>query len=110
MSSILHSLFQFDLCFTLGRDFEAQYAFASERVSELERRLQEKLPPECRRLLEDYLRKSQEYQAMGEQYEFERGFLMAGKIFLEVFLGQSEESACMRDGPLKDGTRPKNEG
>lgn len=107
MGRILDELFQLDLCFTSDREFEERYAAAAERAAQTEQRLKEQLPPEYRQLLDEYLQNDQTYQYLGAQYEFERGFIMAGKILLEVLLGQSEASM---KGPLKDRDRSENEG
>ena len=86
MGEIMEALFHCDLPSSQSQDFEKRYSVALENMTQAERSIRKELPAEYQVLVEDYLKKAQEYQMLDCQLEFERGFMMGSQIMLAVLL------------------------
>lgn len=102
MDTILDQLFECDIAFAQDREFERLYSSAVEAVCQAGKAIKDSLPSEQFPMVRNYMEKALLYQKLDCQLEFERGFLLAGKILLEVIYSQSEGTGY-RD-------RSKNEG
>lgn len=102
MDTILDQLFECDIAFAQDREFERLYSSALETVCQAEKAIKDSLPPEHFPMVRNYMEKALLYQKLDCQLEFERGFLLAGKILLKVLFSQSE-TGCYRDKPINEG-------
>ena len=93
MNTILDQLFESDIAFAQDQESERRYTSALEAVCQAEKTIEEKLPPEQYPMVKSYMEEVLLHQKLDRKIEFERGFLLAGKVFLELIFRQSETSA-----------------
>ena len=84
MESILKWLFSSDLC--IGREEKEERNLAKEgaAVMEAAEKLSAGLPPELQQAWRDYADRVERFQDLERQNEFERGFVVAAFLMLEL--------------------------
>lgn len=102
MTTILDQLFECDIAFAQNRESERLYSSTLEAVYQAEKAIEDGLSSEQLPMIKHYMEKVLLYQKLDRQLEFERGFLLAGKILLEVLFSQSE-AGHYRDRPTNEG-------
>lgn len=91
MRSMLEYLFSSELIFPGSWTEEYHLGRELEEITKLRNQVRELLEQEYPGLWEAYQEKTQALQNRDCQAEFERGFLIAAKLMLEVFHRISEE-------------------
>ena len=91
MRSMMEFLFSSELSFPGRWTEEHRLGKEQEEITKLRNQVRELLEQEHHSLWEVYQKKAQALQNRDCQAEFERGFLIAAKLMLEVFRRISEE-------------------
>ena len=84
MESILKWLFSSDLCIGRGEKEERNLAKENAAVMDAAEKLSASLPPELQLAWCDYANRVERFQDLERQNEFERGFVVAVFLMLEL--------------------------
>lgn len=84
MNDILNVLFQSDLSFLQDKESEEEYNKILNDIIQAESAVKAELSRRQWDLVNTYLEKAQRLQLLGYQAQFERGFLMGGKLVVEM--------------------------
>lgn len=84
MNEILDVLFQSDLSFIQDKESKEEYSKALDDVMQAEYAVKAELSRSQWNLVNTYLGKAQRLHSLGYQAQFECGFLMGGKLVIEM--------------------------